>query len=176
MKKIIIYLFGFLLLAQANALACNFKIANFGSPKENIKLDKNLPEPLLMPDRFGGENLVIPLEQICKSNNKLYGTQLIYLYIENKLSRIQLYRPIMPDRNLMDFAMEKYGSFNLPKGLPKKKWRGNHVWDLNLELVEYIVTDIHDGHVEIIDIVNKLYLPTIENYNEKVGEWLDSGQ
>jgi hypothetical protein len=39
-----------------------------------------------------------------------------------------------------------------------------------------MVTDIHDGHVEIIDIVNKLYLPTIENYNEKVGEWLDSGQ
>ena len=95
-------------MAQANALACNFKIANFGSPKENIKLDNDLPEPLLMPDRFGGENLVIPLEQICKSNNKLYGTQLIYLYIENKLSRIQLYRPIMPDRNLMDFAMEKY--------------------------------------------------------------------
>jgi hypothetical protein len=175
-KKIIIYLFGFFLLIQTNALACNFKIANFGSPKENIKLDNNLPEPLLMPDRFGGENLVIPIEQICKSNNKLYGTQLIYLYIDNKLSRIQLYRPIMPDRNLMDFAMEKYGSFNLPKGLSKEKWRGNHVWDLNLELVEYIVTDIHDGHVEIIDIVNKLYLPTIESYNEKVGEWLDSGQ
>ena len=35
-----------------------------------------------MPDRFGGENLVIPIEQICKSN-ELYGTQLIYLYIDN---------------------------------------------------------------------------------------------
>ena len=175
MNRFTLYLFGFLLLVQANALACNFKISNFGDPKENIKLDNDLPEPLLMPDRFGGENLIIPIEQICKSN-ELYGTQLIYLYIDNKLSRIQLYRPIMPDRNLMDFAMKKYGSFNLPKGLPKKKWRGNHVWDSNLELVEYIVTDIHDGHVEIIDIVNKLYLPTIENYNEKVGEWLDSGQ
>ena len=98
---------GTFLLAQANAFACNFKIANFGSPKENIKLDNNLPEPLLMPDRFGGENLVIPIEQICKSNNKLYGTQLIYLYIENKLSRIQLYRPIMPDRNLMDFILSE---------------------------------------------------------------------
>ena len=175
MNRFIIYIFGIFLIAQSNALACNFKIVDFGSPKENIKLDNNLPEPLLMPDRFGGENLVIPIEQICKSE-ELYGTQLIYLYIDNKLSRIQLYRPIMPDRNLMDFAMEKYGSFNLPKGLSKEKWRGNHVWDLNLEIIEYIVTDIHDGHVEIIDIVNKLYLPTIENYNEKVGEWLDSGQ
>ena len=80
MNKFITYLFGFFFLAQANALACNFKIANFGGPKENIKLDKILPEPLLMPDRFGGENLVIPIEQICKSK-ELYGTQLIYLYI-----------------------------------------------------------------------------------------------
>ena len=47
MNRFILYLFGFFLLAQANALACNFKIANFGSPKENIKLDNNLPEPLL---------------------------------------------------------------------------------------------------------------------------------
>ena len=175
MNKSTLYILGFFILAQVSASACNFKIASFGSPKESIKLDKDLPEPLTMPDRFGGENLVIPIEQICKSK-ELYGTQLIYLYIDNKLSRIQLYRPIMPDRNLMDFAMEKYGSFNLPKGLPKEKWRGNHVWDLNLEIIEYMVTDIHDGHVEIIDIVNKLYLPTIENYNERAGEWLDSGQ
>ena len=176
MNRLIVYIIGILLLAQANALACNFKIADFGTPKESVKLDESFVAPMLMPDRFGGENLVIPLEQICKSNEKLYGTQLIYLYIDNKLSRIQLYRPVMPDRNLMDFAMQKYGKFNLPQGLPKDKWRGNHIWNLNLETVEYMVTDIHDGHVEIIDIVNKLYLPTIENYNEKVGEWLDSGQ
>ncbi len=176
MRKFLIYLLGFFVLAQTNVIACNFKIADFGTPKESVKLDDSLIAPMLMPDRFGGENLIIPLEQICKSNEKLFGTQLIYLYIDNKLSRIQLYRPVMPDRNLMYFAMNKYGNFNLPKGLPKEKWRGNHVWNLNLEIVEYIVTDIHDGHVEIIDIVNKLYLPTIENYNAKVGEWLDSTQ
>ena len=176
MNRFIIYIFGIFLIAQSNALACNFKIADFGSPKEKIEFEQNIPQPMLLPDRFGGENLIIPLEQICKLNKKLYGTQLVYLYLDNKLSRIQFYRPIMPDRNLMDFAMEKYGKFNLPEGLPKEKWRGNHVWDLNLELVEYIVTDIHDGHVEIIDIVNKLYLPIIESYNEKVGEWLDTVQ
>ena len=176
MNRFILYIIGIFLLVQTNALACNFKIVDFGTPKESVKLDETLMAPMMMPDRFGGENLIIPLEQICKSNEKLYGTQLIYLYIDNKLSRIQLYRPVMPDRNLMDFAMQKYGKFNLPQGLPKNKWRGNHIWNLNLEIVEYIVTDIHDGHVEIIDIVNKLYLPTIENYNEKVGEWLDSGQ
>ncbi len=176
MNRFIFYILGIILLAQVNALACDFKISNFGDPKESVKLDSNLPQPLLMPDRFGGENLIIPLEQICKSDEKLYGTQLIYLYVDNKLSRIQLYRPIMPDRNLMDFAMQKYGNFNLPKGMPKEKWRGNYVWDRNLEIIEYIVTDIHDGHVEIIDIAHKLYLPALESYNTKVGEWLDTGQ
>ncbi len=107
MNRFILHIFGIFLLAQANAFACNFKIADFGTPKESVKLDETLMAPMLMPDRFGGENLIIPLEQICKSNEKLYGTQLIYLYIDNKLSRIQLYRPVMPDRNLMDFAMQK---------------------------------------------------------------------
>ena len=36
---------------------------------------------------------------------------------------------------------------------------GNNIWDKNLEVIEYMVTDIHDGHVEILEIVNKLYLP-----------------
>ena len=64
MNKFILYLFGFLLLAQANALACNFKIANFGSPKENIKIEPL--QPVVMPDRFGGESLIIPMEDLCK--------------------------------------------------------------------------------------------------------------
>ena len=52
MKKIIIYIFGIFLIAQTNALACKFKIADFGSPKENIKIEPL--QPVVMPDRFGG--------------------------------------------------------------------------------------------------------------------------
>ena len=97
MKKFILYLFGFFLLVQTNVLACNFIIANFGSPKENIKI---VPiQPVLMPDRFGGESLIIPMEDLCKNDKSLYGTVAIYLYIENKLTRIQLYRPNMDDRS-----------------------------------------------------------------------------
>ena len=83
MNRFILYIFGIFLLAQANALACNFKIANFGSPKENIKL--NLYNLVVMPDRFGGESLIIPMEDLCKNDKSLYGTAAIYLYIENKL-------------------------------------------------------------------------------------------
>jgi len=153
---------------------CNFKIANFGSTKDNLNFDENLPQPFSMPDQFGGENLIMPLESICKNDDKLYGTNLILLYVDNKLIRIQLYRPIMQDRNLMDYAMNKYGTFNLPEGLPKDKWRGSYVWEKNNEIIEYIMTDIHDGHVEILEISNKLYQNEISNYNEKVGEWLDT--
>ena len=86
MNRFITYLFGFFLLVQANALACNFKIANFGSPKENIKIEPL--QPILMPDRFGGESLIIPMEDLCKNDKSLYGTTVIYLYIENIYKKI----------------------------------------------------------------------------------------
>ena len=176
MRKILFITIFLFLNLNVYSLACDFKISNFGDPKEKVKLNSEFPEPLLLPDRFGGENLIIPIEEVCKTSKKLWGTKLIYLYVDNKLARIQLYRPLMEDRNLMDFAMKKYGKFNLPEGMPKTRWRGSNIWDKNFEQIEYIATDIHDGHVEILEIINKLYLPTIEKYNEKVGEWLDSQQ
>jgi|TARA_B110000902_G_scaffold164775_1_gene188232 hypothetical protein len=172
MNKFIVYLFGFLLLAQANALACNFKISNFGDPKENVKLEG--PQPISMPDQFGGESLLFPIIDVCKNDKSFDGTMLIYLYIENKLSQIQLYRPNMQDTKLMDFAMNNYGKFNLPEGLPKLMWRGNYQWEIGNDTIEYIKTDIHDGHAEVIEITNKLYANAMAEYNAKVGEWLDS--
>ena len=44
---------------------------------------------MIMPDRFEGENLIIPLEEICKNDKKVCGTKLIHLYVEDKLVRIQ---------------------------------------------------------------------------------------
>lgn len=172
MNRFIPYLFGFLLLAQANALACNFKISNFGDPKENVKLEG--PQPISMPDQFGGESLLFPIIDVCKNDKSFDGTMLIYLYIENKLSQIQLYRPNMQDTKLMDFAMNNYGKFNLPEGLPKLMWRGNYQWEIGNDTIEYIKTDIHDGHAEVIEITNKLYANAMAEYNAKVGEWLDS--
>ena len=172
MNRFIVYLFGFLLLAQANALACNFKISNFGDPKENVKLEG--PQPISMPDQFGGKSLLFPIVDVCKNEKSLDGTMLIYLYIENKLSQIQLYRPNMQDTKSMDFAMNNYGKFNLPEGLPKLMWRGNYQWEIGNDTIEYIKTDIHDGHAEVIEITNKLYANTMAEYNAKVGEWLDS--
>ena len=127
---------------------------------------------------FGNQpsGLCLPMEDLCKNDKSLYGTAAIYLYIENKLTRIQLYRPNMEDSKLMDYAMGKYGFFNLPEGVPKSRWRGNYFWESGNDTIEYIKTDIHDGHVEIINIVSKLYSVGMADYDSKVGEWLDSQQ
>jgi hypothetical protein len=171
MKKTLL-IFLFTVLISANALACNFKISNFGDKKELVKLDAL--QPITMPDQFGGENLVIPIEDICKEDKSLWGTLVVHLYIDNKLSQIQLYRPLINDSKLMDFAMNKYGKFNLPEGLPKNKWRGSHQWEIGNDYVQYISTNIHDGHAEVIEITSKLYANVMADYNSKVGEWLDS--
>ena len=169
-KTLLIFLFS--VLISANALACNFKISNFGDKKEQVKLDAL--QPITMPDQFGGENLVIPIEDICKEDKSLWGTLVVHLYIDNKLSQIQLYRPLINDSKLMDFAMKKYGKFSLPEGLPKKKWRGSHQWEIGNDYIQYISTNIHDGHAEVIEITSKLYANVMADYNSKVGEWLDS--
>ena len=174
MKKILLKIFVFFILFSEIAMACNFRIANFGDQKEDLNIESLNYEPLMMPDRFGGENIMIPLETICKNDKSFWDTKLILLYIDNQLVRIQLYRPLMDDRNLMDFAMKKYGQFNLPEGLPKKEWRGNYLWVKNTETIEYISANIHDGHAEYLEIVGKLYEDKMAIYNEEIGKWLDS--
>ena len=170
-KITIIVLSLIMLFFTSTSFACNFQISLFGDPKEKIVIN---PVPLTFPDQFGGESMAIPIESLCKNDNSLYGTLVVYLYIENKLSQIQLYRPNMNDTKLMDFAMKKYGTFNLPAGMPKQKWRGSHNWEKGSDYIEYILTDIHDGHAEVIEITNKFYIDAMAEYNAKVGEWLDS--
>ena len=36
-----------------------------------------------MPDQFGGESLLIPIEDICKDDKSLWGTLVVHLYIDN---------------------------------------------------------------------------------------------
>ena len=169
-KTLLIFLFS--VLISVNALACNFQISKFGDKKEQVKLDAI--QPITMPDQFGGESLLIPIEDICKEDKSLWGTLVIHLYIDNKLSQIQLYRPLKNDSKLMDFVMNKYGKFSLPEGLPKNKWRGSYQWEIGNDYIQYISTNIHDGHAEVIEITSKLYANVMADYNSKVGEWLDS--
>ena len=171
MKKIFSYLIFFILIFSSTSFACNFKIKNYGSNLEELKLE---PPPLPFPNPFGGTKLLIPIEDICKDRKDLYGTLVIYLYIDNKLSQIRLERPNMNDAKLLDFAMEKYGKFNLPANVNKIQFRGEHQWDKKDEVIMYIQTNIHQGKTEIIEVTPNTYKEVMFKYNEKIGEWLDS--
>ena len=172
MNRFIPYLFGFLVLAQANALACNFKIINFGDNINKLKIE---PQPLSFPDSHGGVTVVVPISFICENNEILFGTTVNYLFIEKKLVLITLDRPLFKDRNLMDFAMEKYGKFEIkPAGMDRLKWRGSHRWEIGNEKIRYTATDIFDGQTELVEIHNVLYGNLLSDYFEKVGKWLDT--
>ena len=53
MKKILLKIFVFFIVLSEVAMACNFRIANFGDQKEDLNLESLNYEPLMMPDRFG---------------------------------------------------------------------------------------------------------------------------
>ena len=78
----------------------------------------------------------------------------------------------MNDMKIMDYAMKKFGKFNLPSG-PKKNFRGNYIWHKTNKDIEYISIDIQDGHAEILAIASKLHSYELNKYYEKVGKWLD---
>ena len=171
-KKITITILSLLIFIFTSvAYACDFKIGQFGDSREKIKLE---PPPMSFPDEFGGEAILIPLEAVCKEDKNLFGTTIIYLYINKKLSQIRLERPLFNDARLMDFSMKKYGIFALPTGIKKIDWRGSNQWENNSERIIYIHTDIQGGSLELLEINSKLYEKDLITYFEKFGKWLDS--
>ena len=158
-------------ISTSVANACDFKMGQFGDSREKIKLD---PLPMSFLDPFNGETIRIPLQQVCKDDEDLFGTQIMFLYIDKKLSQIRLERPNYNDAKLMDLAMKKYGTFSLPAGVKKKDWRGTYQWENTTEIIIYDYIDIHEGSLEIIEINSKVYEKKLVKYYEKFGKWLDS--
>lgn len=169
MKKIILI---FVFLVNFNiTFACDITFVNFGD--KNIKLIEN-PGSLPFADEFGGEKILVPTSFICPENKKLNDTMVEYLFVDDKLVLITLMRFFMNDSALMNFAMNKYGKFNLPVGLSREKWRGSHKWEIGNNLILYVHADTDEGPTEILEISSKLYAQELYNYNDKVSEWLDS--
>lgn len=171
MKKFFSLLIFFIFSFSSLAMACNFKIKNYGSNLEELKLE---PPPLPFPDPFGGTKILIPIEDLCKEREDLFGTLVIYLYVENQLSQVRIERPNMNDTKLLDYSMKTYGEFSLPANVNKIRFRGEYQWEKNDQIITYIQTDIHQGKTEIIEITPNQFKDRIIQYNEKIGEWLDS--
>ena len=179
MKKYLFIIFIITIIFNSNAFAkCDFELIDLGKSIENLKqkLKYEKDSPLmLMPDEFGGETFLLPLDESCKDEESLHGTMGEYLFINNKLERIMLVRANMPDRNLMKFAMKKYGEFALPEGLPINQWRGNNYWEKGSVLIEFLVTNIqNEGQIEVISLQRLKSTSALNKYYEEVGKWLDS--
>ena len=170
MKKIIL-IFLFLTSSISSVLACDVKIIPFGSGKEKININ---PLPLSFPNQFDSETVIVPISDICKNDKDLFGTNVNFLFIKNKLTQISLFRPSFKDAKLMDYAMKRYGEFSIPAGIKKENFKGNYTWKKVNENIHYINTDIEGTNAEILEINNDLYLTELQNYNEKIGQWLDS--
>ena len=77
MKKILlkIFIFFILLSIAAKHVILEFQILEI---KEDLNIESLNYEPLMMPDRFGGENIMIPSKKFVKMIN-LFGIQNILL-------------------------------------------------------------------------------------------------
>jgi len=175
MNRFILYLFGFLLLAQANALACNFKIINFGDSIKKLDVVSVFPS---LPDKFKGQEVITPLDLICENNLKLNGSNLAFFFVEDKLVQIRIIRVNMGDKNLMNFASEKYGPIRIPENIKVEDWTGVHSWKNVNEDINYI-SHIEKNEnfldkIEVLQLVSKKYEDIFIKYNLNKEEWLES--
>ena len=109
MNRFIVYLFGFLLLAQANALALNCNLSKFKLGKnisdfEKEKLTFRLSEPIK-----GINSITLPIEFICQ-DKEIKGTMISLFFIDDKIVRIIFQNQIIQNRSLFKLANSFYKS------------------------------------------------------------------
>jgi len=91
MKKILVSIILLTNLCSVAFAECNFQLVNFGDSKtklnEKINSILNIEEEfplMLLPDQFGGELAMLPLDEICLDEKKLMEQwQSIYLLMIN---------------------------------------------------------------------------------------------
>ena len=52
-------------------------------------------------------------------------------------------------------------------------WRGTHRWETNSEYIVYVVSNIQNGSIEIIEITSKLYANGVAAYYNKFAKELE---
>ena len=169
MKKLFSYLIFFIVIVNPSYACDLFSKIKFGDGLKEI--NKDIPFPLFK-DNFGGEKLVVPIEEICK-NSKLNGSFVSYLFLEGKLSQVFIERAHMKDVNLMEYSKEKYGPFALPAEINPLDWRGSHFWSQKNVSIHYLQINIHEGKLELLEFNSKKYEENLIKYSKAIGEWLD---
>ena len=160
MKRFSLYFIGVFLLLFGAAHACNFKIYNFGDSAE--KSQETSFKKMGKPDPYGGLKIQLHAELICKEKS-FENTLLKYFFVEDKLVRITLERVMMKDRNLMDVFYKHYKK-KIPDQVNKLEWRGSLEAESQDSLAFYIVANLDNSQIEILDIYSKRHSNLIEKY------------
>jgi len=109
MKKFILYLFGFFILAQVNALALNCNLSKFQLGKSISNFDKEKEIFLITEPIKGIKSITLPIEFICKDSES-NGTIISLFFIDDKVVRIIFQNSIMKNRSLFKIAKSVYKS------------------------------------------------------------------
>ena len=109
MNKFILYLFGFLLLAQANAFALNCDLSKFKLGKNINDFKKEELTFRLVEAVKGINSITLPIEFICQ-DKEIKGTMISLFFIDDKIVRIIFQNQIIQNRSLFKLANSFYKS------------------------------------------------------------------
>jgi len=109
MNRFIPYLFGFLLLAQANAFALNCDLSKFKLGKNISNFEKEKIAFMLGEPVKGIKSITLPVEFICQ-DKEIKGTIISLFFIEEKVVRIIFQNQIVQNRVLFKLANKFYKS------------------------------------------------------------------
>jgi hypothetical protein len=109
MNRFILYLFGFLLLAQANAFALNCDLSKFKLGKNISNFEKEKIAFMLGEPVKGIKSITIPIEFVCQDKG-IKGTIISLFFIDEKVVRIIFQNQVIQNRSLFKLANSFYKS------------------------------------------------------------------
>jgi hypothetical protein len=109
MNRFTLYLFGFLLLAQANAFALNCDLSKFKLGKNISNFEKEKIAFMLGEPVKGIKSITIPIEYVCQDKG-IKGTIISLFFIDEKVVRIIFQNQVIQNRSLFKLANSFYKS------------------------------------------------------------------
>ena len=159
MNRFIVYLFGFFILAQANALALNCDLSRFQMDKNLSNFDKEKETFSLHEAIKGIKSLTLPIEFICQ-DSEVNGTMISLFFIDDKVVRIIFQNQIVKNRSLFKIANNIYkaGFKKNQKIIDKKEpeqyaIEKNGIYYLYANLIG--INENEGNFLELFEIVNK---------------------
>jgi len=109
MRRFILYIIGFFLLAQVNALALNCDLSKFRLGKNLSNFDKEKEAFMISEPIKGIKSITLPFEFIGKESES-NGTIISLFFIDDKVVRIIFQNEILQNRSLFKIANNIYKS------------------------------------------------------------------